>query len=72
MKFAYTVAAAALAAALLTGCGDGHKGEHCVRSHVEDVPIYIHSGTVLIPIDQYQKVCDQWAPNDPSTVTPRR
>lgn len=57
------VAVAAGAALLLTGCGDEHKGETCVKSH--SVTTYvaqkIGSVTVINPITS--NVCDKWVKN---------
>lgn len=57
--------AVALAGAVLglTGCSDEHKGEHCVRSHTDYIPIMHSSGNVhwtqIVPITN----CDEWVPN---------
>jgi hypothetical protein len=59
----------------LTACGsDAHKGEHCVKSHVETYyqpPIYVKAGSVMIPVRRRpaeRTVCDQYAPDSPATA----
>lgn len=71
---------------LLLGCSNAHKGEHCIASHQVVIFInqcmawsHIRTGKYssvsvctfhsLIPYSSTH--CDQWAPNDPSTVKPR-
>ena len=63
---------------LIAGCGgDEHKGEHCVRGHEESgimpqaaVGMNGQVTTVMVPYSEY--VCDEWAPDDPSTVKPSK
>lgn len=58
--------AALLVAALLTvtGCGDSRP---CLRGHHEIVPTYVMAGKVMVPINNNEFVCDEYAPKSAST-----
>lgn len=70
MKRIVVLATTVVAMLLLVSCSsDAHKGEHCVRSHTERLPIttYIMVGKVMLPITNYvdYTVCDEWKPDVP-------
>jgi hypothetical protein len=65
----------AAAVVVLAGCGDDHPGEHCVRSHEESgimpqAAVGMNGQVTTVMVPYIDVVCDEWAPNDPSTVSP--